>query len=352
MIWLALLATVSLAQETIRAVDGWAELDRSWAAYLKKFEGISLQENCRPRRFPVDRARRKGAVFAVHGFTACPQQFFEWAKMLNDRGYEVFTFLMAGHGRTPPTDTSDDYSGLPDGRDWELYVKDAQAINDVAFWSPGVRVLTGLSVGATVALEASILAPHEYDRQLIFVPFFEIGPEVPRLLAERFKDSSSTKKIFWGWNTEPPWSQQPGGCQQERDRKPGRAGICEFFSRNLYGADRFGHHVFNSLGPAEIPTQFVDVESDPAVSNKMVKRGFAKIQSFNTKTSICFFPKGTNHSILSRFDSPDEKDRFGVIKGWIPAALAQATEFVVNGTFFKPAGMSWREMGYQQCHDR
>jgi hypothetical protein len=52
-----------------------------------------------------------------------------------------------------------------------------------------------------------------------------------------------------------------------------------------------------------------------------------------------------NHSLLSRFDSPDED------KYWIPAVLEQAIRFAAEGRNFDRAG-SGGVAGYPLCRTR
>src|SRR5579885_3526906 len=172
-----LMALLSLAPQAHAS-----KLDDAWKSYVDSFEGTPLQENCKPRRFPVPSGtRRRGAVFAVHGYTACPQQFFELAPLLNAQGYEVFTFLLQGHGRMWKDDWQDDWSGLPTGQNFQKYYDDARAIDEVASASTeGDRVLVSLSIGSTVGLAASQLQPGLFNRQLIFVPFFGVGNRFAR----------------------------------------------------------------------------------------------------------------------------------------------------------------------------
>ena len=60
-----------------------------WQNYVKKATaGVSLQKGCEPTRFssPANVPYR-GVVILFHGFTACPQQYFELSPHLAAEGY-------------------------------------------------------------------------------------------------------------------------------------------------------------------------------------------------------------------------------------------------------------------------
>ena len=60
-------------------------------------EGI--QTDCLPKQWPADSSvTYKGTVMLLHGFTACPQQYFETQAYLTAQGYNVLAPLLPGHG--------------------------------------------------------------------------------------------------------------------------------------------------------------------------------------------------------------------------------------------------------------
>lgn len=61
-----------------------------------------------------------------------------------------------------------------------------------------------------------------------------------------------------------------------------------------------------------------------------------------TFVNACFYQKGVNHSLLSRFDAPKE-DKF-----WIGGLLEQTTIFVTSGKPFDIGGAS-SETPLQRC---
>ena len=75
----------------------------AWDAFVH--EQISsaphgLQQDCVPRRFPstAPNSTYKGVAVLFHGFSACPQQYFQLAPRLAAEGYDVLLPLTPGHG--------------------------------------------------------------------------------------------------------------------------------------------------------------------------------------------------------------------------------------------------------------
>lgn len=321
----------SHAVEGDSAVHGFAS---AWNQYLSTFSRAELQDGCFPEwRRPETGTPGgvRGVVFLVHGFTACPQQYFEWAEALTAAGFEVVLPLMPGMGRKRPPGGRDMIDGLPaDFQGRESYSAFAERVAALAAVHPApVKVVGGLSVGGTVAADAASRFPEVFDRAFVVTPLVELADfkyrlalnvvEALRNLLVPLPDAVLGRMIGWG-----------PGCEDEISRVPPRAGICDFRVDHALAVQSYGHQTLARIGPARIPVQILGVDDDPAANNGSIGRMarlFAKGPG-KENTSACLYPAGVNHSMFSRFDSPDE-DKF-----WIETLMEQATQFVVNARFF------------------
>lgn len=292
-----------------------------WQTYVKKASaGVSLQKGCEPTRFsPPANVPYRGVVILFHGFTACPQQYFELSPRLAAEGYEVLLPLLPGHGHVPQRNGStivDDVSDLPTGATKARYADIGRQMNDIARASTGTRVMGGLSLGGAVATAAIGAAPGLYARALLLSPLFAI-PGVSGTALKAANVLTPTRRTGWG-----------EGCLTERTQPNPRAGICEFQFNQVRGAAEFAEATAASV--RTIPgLQIAGVEADGAADDSATQR-----VARTTGASFCFYPKGVSHSLLSRFDAPTE-DKF-----WLPTALAQVTAFVAHGTAFPTAETS------------
>jgi len=308
-----------------------------WNNYLSTFKTLELQKGCEPRRFtPPVNIKARAKILLVHGFTACPQQYFEWAELLSKRGIVVYLFTMPGHGAPKLPSGKDNYSNLPTHNNFEAYSNLAEVINKVALADELPSSIGGLSVGAAVALNAAETAMTPYKKLILISPFFKmpkyfernlLGPVIGNL------PLINNQTISWG-----------EGCHDELRR--GRAGICEYTISDVYTTQVFGKHVISLAQNLSNRTQIqiVGVEKDTGSDNNSTEK-FAQIVTDigNKDLSVCFYPKGANHSLLSRFDSPDEN------KYWLPSLLEDATNFIDQGEKFPVAKLSEIEMNYALC---
>jgi hypothetical protein len=92
--WIAFL-TISVCSSAFADAPSPGSLDAAWTDYLSKLDSSSIQPNCFPKRVsPPSGTATQGTVILIHGYTACPQQFFAWADELAGRGYEVLMPLL------------------------------------------------------------------------------------------------------------------------------------------------------------------------------------------------------------------------------------------------------------------
>lgn len=308
--------------------DGVTATNQAWADYVARVGAEApLQAGCEPVHASVPPGvEHRGAVVLFHGFTACPQQFFELVEPLTQEGFEVFLPLLPGHGRVPEVKDGsfvDDIEGLPSVGELDRYdalVADMQAVmSEVS----GEHVVGGLSVGATVALSA--LANDEratWDRGVALVPFLAF---------------SGTARLL---NVGPSWWRMGWGpgCQDERTRPEPRAGICEFELGHIRAVRDLGQRVKDELDAVSVPLVMVGVEDDPTANPSSIAGAVRDAPV----ADLCFMPKSVSHSMLSRFDSPDEN------KFWLPAVNAQSIDAIVDGEPFDTDGPSKYEP-FERC---
>ncbi len=293
--------------------------NEAWNNYVKSFQLSDYQNGCEPRKFlPAPGIKTVSKILLVHGFTACTQQYYEWAELLNQRGVAVYLFVMPGHGKKLLSDGKDNFSDFPSHNNFKDYSLLAELINKVAISDDLPSSIGGLSVGGAVALHAAAIASTPYEKVILFSPFFKMptylqrhlfGPIVGNIPGLR------NKVIGWG-----------AGCLYERSK--GRAGICTFSVSDVYTTQLYGQYVISlteKLSPTTM-VQIVGINKDPG-SDDTSTRKVARLLNYknNPRVSVCFYPRGINHSLLSRFDTPDEN------KFWLPALLTNATNFIDRG---------------------
>jgi alpha-beta hydrolase superfamily lysophospholipase len=316
------------------AISRWnAHVERSTA-------GVSLQEGCAPRRFvPRPGVAPRGVVVLFHGFTACPQQFFEVATELNVAGYEVLLPLLPGHGRQPTLTggkRKDDIAALPDGDSRDLYSQLAAEMTEIASAARYDRVVGGLSMGGMVATSALIqgqsfrgASASVWSRGILFAPFF--GPPGAAGWASRVGGMLV------------PGTMRSWGPECERSTVPGkRAGICEFTLGNLQAGTSLGEDLLRNAHAVRVPVQLVGVEADTAADNgEMAKL----VGSLGGKKDACFYAKGMPHAFISK------NDHLELDHAWLPALHRSITSFVSAGTPFPTQGLS-TEHGHGRCAPR
>jgi alpha-beta hydrolase superfamily lysophospholipase len=333
----------------LEAGASYEKFSSAWQKYVAGLPVSDLQEGCVPewrRPAPGRAGGSRGVVFLVHGFTACPQQFFKWSEALTAEGFEVVLPLMPGMGRKRPLGGRDFIDGLPadaSGRDG--YLSFTNMIAQLAHSHPvPVKVIGGLSVGGTVAADAAARFPDVFTRAFVVTPLLEVADFRARFVLNALELVRSFNvplprrvlKQMIGWGP---------GCEDEISRNPPRAGICDFRVEHVLAVQSYGHQTLSAIGPARIPVQILGVGGDPAANNGSIgrmARGFAK-GSGVANTSACLYPADVNHSMFSEYDAPNEN------KYWIAGLLSQASNFVVNGTFFPQMDGSRGDARLSKC---
>lgn len=371
---------VSKPQEA-RAERLSTEAEKLWNDYVKDVinAGSAIQENCKPRRLGRPQGvPYKGVIILFHGFTACPQQYFEWGRALADKGFDVLLPLLPGHGLVPETVPNpaggtmkrdiveflprvEDTMPNPHNPASSKYAALAERMNRIASAANGgLRMVGGISVGGAVATHAVNLAPKLYDKALILSPFYSVDPLFTRIFVDALngqklleeldpakfsyekilafashstflktyvlmKETRVADRIF---SMRSSWGE---GCFKEI--RGGRAGICDFLFSAIGAAEAFGVKTLDNIRPAQTFVQLVGVEDDKVASTGHMASAFEKFAGGARRegptpeggtVNVCFYRAGANHSLLSRFDSPDQE------KFWLKDLLTDATNFMTS----------------------
>lgn len=357
-----------------------------WNEYIKTIKFAELQKECYPRRYPA-KGKYKGVAVFYHGFSACPQQFWDLANLVSAAGYEVYLPLLPGHGikkhRAPSNDNTrqnaahsrsqetirqlDDISHVPRREDWTRYSELSDLMTKIVRFEPGERLMAGLSVGGALATHSTLseLYPGTWTRSLILAPMFELldGPmnQVPEVLGAIPIVKGS--ELSWG-----------EGCDKDSLEAPNvqgntgfvRGGYCNFKIEHLNAISWFGKQSLNLIRNAansknpyaeKVNVQLVNVDIDGKThGNNLV----AARNHFNTilnrsvkdekslfKFSSCSYGNDVPHSMISRYDEPEVNGQGK--KVWLNSLLAEATGYLAQGTAFKENGASPVINGYPGC---
>ena len=329
-----------------------------WDAYVNDTTTAAVtQGGLQPACVPQRLAAAAGVPFAgtavlFHGFSACPQQHLRMAPLLAAEGFDVLMPLTPGHGnalpgpdapappRWPPcihgcgnsTTPRDNVNGLPDDpAQYDAFVKRMGAI---AAASSGTRVVSGLSLGGTLAAAAGQLRGTDgkavFARQLIFNPLLKLSNNFEDLLARFMNNQSLTKHMWAGWGDE---------CYNERSL--GRGGFCMFPVAQAMAAHDFGTATLNAAAPppGAVVVSAYD-QGDPVVSTPAVRQLAARLGA--QQHCVLNF---TEHSMLSLYDEP------GTNKWYTNELSCDAVRFLAHGTVFvEDAAVNPAEGSDHYCH--
>lgn len=311
-----------------------------WARYREAVEADELQPDCRPRLIePSQGVEYRGTVVLLHGFSACPQQFFELAEDLAAAGYRTILPLLPGHGLQFGRPDEDRVDTLPDAGNWQAaYEQLAIAINGLMEYADGERIIGGLSVGGAASLYVSSRRSELYDRQIVFAPFFAPGGGA---LAGQVAAVSARTPVARSVSVKPFGIKQP--CLDKR--AAGRAGFCNYQLKHVGALTAMGAYLQRELLSKPLPMrlQFVGVEKDPVVSNERARAVLAA-QADSGLVTACFMPQGVPHAMISAVDSP------GAEMYWLEPLYAGILRFVRSGDAFPSDGtVSDSEAPFQRC---
>lgn len=332
-----------------------------WTAHIRyetkerNSSGKEIRPDCMPRFYPHNEsAPRKGMVMFFHGFTACPQQYFDIAEMLSAEGFDVFLPLMPGQGRLetgkedyladlPSKYTQERYQGNP--LQHPLYVEFITRMNEIAATSTGVKALAGLSGGGGLATGAAIASQsatgNVWSRVLLYAPYYS-NPGTTKALADVVGFFNPGVKTDWG-----------DGCRRNRARVNGRAGYCSINVGATQAMVQYGEGATQEISKLQIPVQFVVTEKDPTADNSAIYRAFIQVKN----AQICTYPLRVPHSLINpnkdlipdteEFSSIREKDvPSGPPYEWVDALNVDSVNFLTSGEWFPSSGESLIEKGY------
>jgi pimeloyl-ACP methyl ester carboxylesterase len=307
-----------------------------WESYVLdvKKNGSHLQPQCEPvlkKHSPT--VPYQGAIVLYHGFTPCPQQYFELAEIMNKEGFDVYLPLNPGHGRMWNNANQDDISQLPTFERSHDYDALGLRMNKIMEELPGVKMIGGLSMGAAIAVVAAAQAKEgTYSRMLLLSPYFSGADFKGRAMYGIFKNTlgnpilspalAPLRNQFVGWGK---------GCQV-RERNGGRAGICDFLVTHGMAIESIGERALNASRKLKIPTQMVRVAEDKAANSGDMHKAIKNIAAAtHGQAWDAVYPVSAkvNHSLLSRYDSPDEN------KYWISPLLEKSRFFLTTGHGFE-----------------
>lgn len=303
-----------------------APSEQIWQNHLTQVAQQPIQAACRPFRLPAA-GRRRGSAVLLHGFSACPQQYWDVAPMLAEAGFDVFVPLLPGHGLVYQQEQArfvDQVDAMPTDPEHGRYRDFALSLADLLSGENGRRLLIGLSVGSAVGAEALSLRPAAFDRALLMAPLFDVVapqnlylPPLNLLFASRLAE--------WG-----------PGCELER--AGGRGGYCQFRLTHLRATQLLGLAALDRMNQIRATVQIVGVEGDGAANNAAIAAGVRHL-NFG---SGCLYRRGANHSLFSRYDAPDE-DKF-----WLPDLERQVLRFATTGEFFATEQRAY-DAGLPRC---
>ncbi len=335
------------------------EVRRLWQLHVEKetkarnTSGRNLQPDCQPRYYPAHpEAPRRGMVVYLHGFSACPQQYYDVSERLALKGYDVFLPLLPGQGRSALG--KDDYvKDLPSKRTLQkpaqhpAYLEFVQDINALAAASTGERILAGLSGGASLATGAAVAGQTEqgniWTRLLLYSPYYRI-PGVLEPLTEFLGLTNPGTRILNDWGD---------GCRANRARLGGRNGYCQVPDGAAIAMVQYGELAASELKKVKIPIQIVGVEKDPVADNTTIRKTYETLSN----ARFCFYPLGVPHSIVNPTrdllpDTPDfssMRERnlpSGPPYEWVESMNRDSVAFLTEGHWFPSFEISKIESKY------
>lgn len=302
-----------------------------WNTYVNDIrKNEDIQDLCYPTSYKHQTEKQEGVIILIHGFTACPQQYFDVAERLASKGWDVLLPLNPGHGKIRgPKEHRD----LPTLKNYNKVMPAFVArINRImSNYSAEKKVIAGISLGGAYATSAIVEAPDLYDRALIAVPLYKSSGIVAGFLGGVKNIEQFNQWITPGiptlnsliLNTTVSWGKN---CEDEV--KKGRAGTCRFNISNLVGPQQFGYDLSASK-TVSTRVQYIVVENDDAVDSRRIINFYNNnVKTPESDRSICVYRAPTSHSIGSKYDKPDE-DKF-----WLKSFEDNFVDFVHKNEFY------------------
>jgi carboxylesterase len=301
------------------AKDDW---QLAWETYAAAEAAQGLQFGCQPRRYrPPAGAPGKGLIIAIHGFSACPQQFFQLGPLLASRGFEVLVPVLPGHGFRPRADGTENLDQVPDADSWAAgYGGLAEQMNQIAALAGGERILIGYSLGGAMAINAALRAPDLYARLLLVAPLIEIrGGAGLQATVNLLGRTPGVRE----WGPKPP--ELAEACADWT--AAGRTGFCDYRLAHIPALIQLAAQNRDWLArePLTLPTQIILAEEDVVISNAAVLAMAAEQPRVISPMELCTLTGDVPHEIFTPYENAGRK------MTWLPRFLQVAESFVVSG---------------------
>jgi len=315
------------------------EFDQAWDTYVSQtLSENTLQIGCAPvRRSPPATVARKGVIILYHGFTACPQQFFEESKLLAAEGYEVLMPLLPGHGRIPLKNGKEDNTRLPGMKNYKDYYKFIDFMNSIVSKAPGRHLVAGVSLGGAMSGRAIEQAPKLYDCQLQVSPFYKLINPIGTAIshAVRYLPIKHLLRLDFGPR-----------CRKEREL--GRGGYCSYSVDHAAAVDAVGQDTLSQVVPTTATTQIIGSEGDEVASVQAMAQAFRQYIGDQTgadspQTHFCIGGKDIEHEPISRFDSPLQN------KNYLPDVVQSIANWAQHCDAIPTHGPSNYDSRYSRC---
>ncbi|HEY9839714.1 MAG TPA: hypothetical protein V6D23_04595, partial [Candidatus Obscuribacterales bacterium] len=210
-------------------------------------------------------------------------------------------------------------------QEFTRYQAFARWLADLIHDEPGLRQISGLSLGGVVTATALVQVPGAFDRSLLMTPQFDVvepqNQQLPLL-----NTILSTSRGNWG-----------PSCELER--AGGRGGYCQFTLGNVRAAQLVGQEALARMDSVSATVQIVGVEGDKAIANSALALAVRRLPF----GSGCLYAGGANHSLVSRYDAPQEN------KFWLGSLHSQLLRFVSADIFFDLLPEPPHEVGLPRC---
>jgi hypothetical protein len=344
-----------------------------WNRHLAKVPFEKLQKECQPRRYAAQ-GELKGIVVLFHGYSACPQQFWELAPLLAEKGFEVYLPLLPGHGLkklVKGAKISDDLSTLPKASHWDKYTELSDEMTALAKSTENVRhVVGGLSVGGALAAY-SVYAPQNkgvWNRSLIMAPLFSSSEGAQLSVLDSVARLPLLDKIGYGWGP---------GCVKDSTFSQSwawnvdaftRGGFCDFQLTHLGAVQTLGEFTskliktrFDSGNALSFfhQSQLVNTETDAKSRPKSLmntNQWLTKVstrlldQKQSLKHSSCTWNDSVPHSFISRFDWPEVVGDASTEKKWLRGMILDTVKYITVGVPFPETSVGSSELpGHKMC---
>jgi Serine aminopeptidase, S33 len=330
--------------QTLQNKSFSGESAQLWNNYVGSLPLEKIQPECLPLR--IEHAGNyKGTITLFHGFSACPQQFWELGKKLSDSGYEVLLPLLQGHGYKRINNT-ENLEQLPNAFTWKDYKKILKTVAEISIKSPGKHSIGGLSGGASLATTAILSEEFSgiWQQALIMAPMYNSIDNWKRIFPEVVGNIPLVNELLgrsWGEQCETDSANSFGLGNYKR------GGFCSFKVNHAAAIDSLGQEAINLMQQYQnnkiqkiknTKVQFVYTDFDNASRGNSLNLAIKALKfpagNKTLQVNACSFPVSVPHSFISRYDSekftdPERK------KPWLNSLIQNSVNFFSEGKEFE-----------------